>query len=77
MALDVSRWMPLDAYFDRLESLVEIIKASGLGREVLLPGEARWKAYAYNSVNGISIGAETRRLLSEFAEPLGIRAPWA
>ena len=76
MALDISRWMPLEAYFDRLESLVATIKASGLGREVLLPGEARWKAYACNCVNGIAVAPETRVKLGQLAAPLGIRAPW-
>ena len=76
MALDITRWMDLETYFDRLESLVETIKSSGAGRDVLLPGEARWQAYAYNSVNGIAVAPETRAQLAELTAPLGIHAPW-
>lgn len=76
MALDITRWMDLETYFDRLKSLVEMIKSSGAGREVLLPGEARWQAFAYNSVNGIAVAPETRAELGKLVAPLGIRAPW-
>jgi LDH2 family malate/lactate/ureidoglycolate dehydrogenase len=76
MAVDITRWMDLATYFDRLESLVETIKSSGAGRDVLLPGEARWQAYACNSVSGIAVAPETQAQLGRLTAPLGIRAPW-
>ena len=84
MALDITRWMDLETYFDRLGMADRDDKSSGAGRDVLLPGEARWQAYTYNSVNGIAVAPETRasstnsprrsasaRLGSERCQPIG------
>jgi LDH2 family malate/lactate/ureidoglycolate dehydrogenase len=77
LALDISRWMPLEAFYDRLESLVQILKASAPEGEVLLPGERRWRAHDFNSANGILVEAPLRDALSELSTPLGIPPPWA
>jgi LDH2 family malate/lactate/ureidoglycolate dehydrogenase len=76
VALDISRWMPLEQYFDRMEGLVALLKASGGSEEVLLPGEVRWRNYANNSQFGIPIDAKTRQVLEGLSEPHGIPPPW-
>jgi LDH2 family malate/lactate/ureidoglycolate dehydrogenase len=76
MALDISRWMSLETYHERLESLIEIIKSSYPGREVLLPGEIRWQHYEDNLANGIRVEHKVRRLLLELSQSHGIMPPW-
>lgn len=76
MALDVSRFMPLETYYDRLEYLLEIVKSSHPGQEVLLPGEVRWRNFRQNSRFGISLDSSAAQTLLELARPYGIVAPW-
>ncbi len=55
MALDVSRWLPQEEYFDRFEGLIETIRASSGGEPVRFPGEVRWRNYQDNLANGILV----------------------
>lgn len=52
-ALDVARWMNLEEYYTRFETLVSAIKASG--DDVLLPGEVRWNNYRDSQANGVTL----------------------
>jgi len=76
MALDVARWMPLEAYYARIESLVAIVKSSHPNRQVLLPGEIRWQNYQDNITNGIALESSVRTSLLTLSQPNGIKAPW-
>jgi LDH2 family malate/lactate/ureidoglycolate dehydrogenase len=53
MALDISRFMPLEMYHARFDGLVAALRASGGG--VLLPGEVRWQSYRDSLKEGIAI----------------------
>jgi len=53
LALDVTRWMSLEEYYARFETLIAAIKASG--GNVLLPGEVRWQNYHNALANGVQI----------------------
>jgi LDH2 family malate/lactate/ureidoglycolate dehydrogenase len=76
LAIDIAHLMPLEAFYDRLESLVAIIKASAPDGEVLIPGERRWKAYDVNSEKGIPVDAALRDKFLALSQPHGITAPW-
>ena len=77
LALDISRWMEMNVYYQRMEQLVDIIKTSGDGEhEVLLPGETRWQNYAYNLEHGVPLDEITRGYLLELSQAHGIQAPW-
>jgi LDH2 family malate/lactate/ureidoglycolate dehydrogenase len=69
--------MPLEVFFDRMEELVTVLKASGRPDEVRLPGEKRWRNYAANIKDGIPLDAKTRAELEQLSAPFGIVAPWA
>ncbi len=56
LALDIKRFMPMEGYYDRFESLVSVLKASG--GAVLLPGEMRWANYRDSLAQGIEIDEE-------------------
>jgi LDH2 family malate/lactate/ureidoglycolate dehydrogenase len=53
LAIDVTRFMPRDDYFNRLDSLVALVRSSGPG--VLLPGEVRWQAMDDALANGVEV----------------------
>ena len=63
MALDISRWMPMEDYFTRFEGLVAMLKASG--ENVLLPGEVRWDHWRDAAVNGVEVDAEKFAALND------------
>lgn len=76
MALDISRWMPLPAYFERFESLIRELEASNPGGEVLLPGAIRWRSFDHNSQHGVPLDEDVRRSLEVLSRPHGIAPPW-
>ncbi|MFT3987031.1 Ldh family oxidoreductase [Aestuariivirga sp.] len=53
LALDISRWMDRDNYFDRFETLTALLRASGDG--VLFPGEIRWEHRQRALTDGVEI----------------------
>lgn len=76
--LDVSRWMDMDGYFDRVEAFIEEVKqvptASGTD-EIHYPGERRHARWAARSVAGLSVAPEVAQELRQLGERLGIRFP--
>ena len=76
LAIDISHWMPLEEFYDRLEALLAIIKASAPDGEVLIPGERRWKAYDANNEKGILVDPVLRGKFLELSQPHAIAAPW-
>jgi len=77
MAIDISRFMDMPVYFQRLEALTTTVKQSGTATsEVLLPGEIRWKNYHANKASGIALSASLISQLDTMASDVGISAPW-
>lgn len=76
VALDVSRWMPLESFFERMDVLADMVACSGPAGSVRFPGEARWNAMAENRDRGISLEAKTSTGLRELAAGFGIDVPW-
>ncbi len=72
IVLDISRFMALELFFDRLEHLTELVKASNQDGEVLLPGEIRWQNYKSNLNTGVRLGKETRSVVSKLCAQMGI-----
>ena len=76
MALDISRWISLESYYQRMESLTSIIKSSSNIQEVFLPGEKRWSHYEDAINNGVPIDNDTRDMLVKLSEPYNLQPPW-
>jgi LDH2 family malate/lactate/ureidoglycolate dehydrogenase len=74
MAIDVSRWMPMEDYYARLEGLVTALKAAG--DSVLLPGEVRWQTWRDNQRLGIPIDPIIARAVEPLAREKNIALPW-
>ena len=68
--LDVSRWMSMEGYYDRMEQFLEEIKASPLSRDaegILYPGERRHRNYLENARRGVALPATVRQKLEGLA----------
>jgi LDH2 family malate/lactate/ureidoglycolate dehydrogenase len=72
LVLDITRFMDLETYYMRFESLIQHLKESNPEGEVLLPGEVRWRTYAANLASGIAIEESTLATLDKLARPFGI-----
>ena len=79
IAIDISRLMPLDLYYDRMNMLIGFIKESKPQRgveEVLVPGETRWRMAERQSAEGICLDAEAIKVMESMARDWGISTPW-
>ncbi|VAW16124.1 hypothetical protein MNBD_ALPHA12-1277 [hydrothermal vent metagenome] len=77
LAIDIGRFMPLADYFERMENLLALIKQSGDGtREILLPGQIRWRNYFANQKAGLALDNDLAAKLEELALDAGVVAPW-
>lgn len=77
LALDIKRWMPLEVYYERLESLIATIKKSGPDGRVQMPGENRWRFFDDNSAKGIPLELETLKALRDLSDECHISVPWS
>ncbi len=77
IALDVTRFMSMEHFQDRLEGLVAVLKASNPNSEVLFPGEIRWRNHKVNSDLGIALGDATRTAVETVCEWTGVECPWS
>jgi LDH2 family malate/lactate/ureidoglycolate dehydrogenase len=78
LALDVSRFLPLDEFAGRMQSLRDILKntAPAIGHnEVLVAGDPEWRAEDQRTKSGIPIEPEVWASLQETARKLGIEPP--
>lgn len=75
MAVDVSRFMPLEEFTRRIEWLAGTVKsaapASGY-QEVLVAGDPEWRVEAERRKSGIPLGDGTWQALAETAARLGV-----
>lgn len=76
IAIDIARFLPLDAYHDRLETLVGAIRASAGAGDVLLPGELRWREYRDSERNGVVLSRDAVAALEAAACATGETVPW-
>jgi ureidoglycolate dehydrogenase (NAD+) len=66
LAFDIARFMPIESFYERMEGLVALLKASNPKSEVLLPGEIRWRSYDENMRRGVLVDDRTLRALEPF-----------
>ena len=77
--LNIANIMSLKTYFNRMEIISGFIKASKRlpeTKEILLPGETRWRTYYQQLSEGISLSAECIEALNQLADKFKISTPW-
>jgi LDH2 family malate/lactate/ureidoglycolate dehydrogenase len=75
LAIDISRFMPLDVFHARLDSLAMTVEASAPPGRVRLPGEARWQEFENSKRLGVPVATSTLDALDALAKPQGIAPP--
>src|ERR1700730_9624757 len=78
LAIDVARFMPLDEFGRRMQSLVGVVKSSRPAKgfeEVLVAGEPEWRMEEQRRRDGISLSDGAWQNLAQAAEKLGIAVP--
>ena len=78
MALDVTRFLPLGEFIERVGQLVQIVKSSATAEgydEVLVAGEPEWRTEAERRRSGIPIGELLWETLKQIASCLEVRLP--
>ncbi|MDF0599622.1 Ldh family oxidoreductase [Psychromarinibacter sp. C21-152] len=76
LALDIRRWMPREAWDDRIEGLCAAVAASGAPGDVRLPGELREAELARSDRLGIALEADTVAGLTWLARDCDVAPPW-
>lgn len=76
IAIDIAKWMPLQSFYERFESLIALLKGSNPAGEVLLPGEIRWQNHQKNSRIGLTIDDPLKTELSKISQKYGVLVPW-
>ena len=75
LGIDVTRFMPLDAFVARMQKLAGLIKSTPPAKgyeEVLLAGEPEWRMEEERRAHGIPVEPGTWKLLEETAARLGV-----
>ncbi len=69
LAIDIGRFIPVELFVQRAESLFSTIKNSAVENDgVLIPGEIRWRHYKENSEKGLLLDQATLSALNTLAE---------
>ncbi len=77
LAINISHFMDMAEYFERMKTLLAMVKQSGAkDEEILLPGEIRWRNYFVNKQAGLELDEQLRAQLTKLAHDAGIVAPW-
>lgn len=78
LAIDAGRFMPLEAFHHRMQSLVAMVKSSATAKgygEVLVAGDPEWRAEAERRRIGIPLSDGVWNALVEAAAKLGVALP--
>lgn len=78
IAIDVEKIIKIEDYYERVESFISLLRASGSDPEnkpVMLPGEVRWNQYEQNVRQGLEINCATTKVLEELSRRYRIALP--
>jgi LDH2 family malate/lactate/ureidoglycolate dehydrogenase len=75
---DIAKWMPLENYYSRMDQFLQEVKEAPLAkdvREILYPGERRYRTYLENREQGIMLSEEIQDELVQLGGEYGISFP--
>jgi LDH2 family malate/lactate/ureidoglycolate dehydrogenase len=79
LVIDISRLLPLEEYYQRMEMLIAAAKNSNLQTgitEIMIPGETRWRNYKAQLAQGVLLDSKTIESLSNLASEYRLLTPW-
>ena len=80
IAIEISRLLPLDHFYARMEELIGLLRTSANGvpgLTVLYPGESRWRARKESAREGISLDERTCSAIEDLCVKYGTETLWA
>jgi LDH2 family malate/lactate/ureidoglycolate dehydrogenase len=78
IGIDVARFMPLEAFVERMRTLVQLVKSAAPAAgydEVLVAGEPEWRNQEQRTRAGIPVSPGVWQALVEVAGKLGVAVP--
>ncbi|MBI5470766.1 MAG: Ldh family oxidoreductase [Ignavibacteriae bacterium] len=75
-AIDIGKFQNVDAFLQRIDAMIEWVRAAGPDGEVRFPGEIRGEHAAMYARTGIPLPPETVKPLEKLAHELTVAAPW-
>jgi LDH2 family malate/lactate/ureidoglycolate dehydrogenase len=78
IAIDIARFVEPEAFKQRIDTMVSMLKATPLMpevREILLPGERAWRTQQAQQKNGIPVPQAVAADLQALARRLGVQLP--
>lgn len=76
IAIDISRWMEMGEFYQRMDVLSNLASASGDDGTVRLPGDGRWSAFMDHVDNGIALEGAAIDQVEALAREHGVSIPW-
>ena len=77
IAIDISRFLDMDSFYDRIEELFSLVKNTAVdGGEVMIPGETRWEMFENNMENGVPLDEATVKALQGLSDKYKIPTPF-
>ena len=76
LAIDITRWMPIEEFHQRVEALAITLTAPIGSQEVRLPGDERWTEISRSEREGILIEDHTLAQIEQLAGDLDVALDW-
>jgi len=78
IAIDITRFLPVDEFRARMDRLIRIMKTTPPAKgysEVLVAGDPEWRSEEERQRSGVPVGHGTWKALCEAGDRLGVAAP--
>jgi ureidoglycolate dehydrogenase (NAD+) len=76
LAIDITRWMPLEQFHQRVDALAIALTTPLGSHDVRLPGDERWAEISRSELEGILIEDHTFGQIEQLAGDLGVALDW-
>jgi LDH2 family malate/lactate/ureidoglycolate dehydrogenase len=79
VAIDISKMMPVNEFYDRMARLIALIKTTDRAEgvdDILIPGEHRWREYDRQLSEGINLLPKDVQSLTVLAKEFDLCTPW-
>lgn len=77
LAIDIGRWMSVNEFGARMETLCRWLLPPDAPEGARLPGDARWSEIARSHADGVLVEDRTLGAIERLASELGLRPAWS
>lgn len=77
LAIDIARWMPVEEFGARMETLCRWLLPPDAPEGARLPGDARWSEIARSQADGVLVEDRTIGEIERLAGELGLQPVWS